>query len=70
MRHHNSADDALRSTVGVAAKLTVRDDSMGKPVFRNWEPYAAVRERAPVRETDMAAVRAHPAPDLAQEAVP
>jgi hypothetical protein len=55
MRHANSPDDALRSTVGVVAGLTVKDDSVGKPVFRKWEPYdtrAAVREPSAMRETD------------------
>jgi hypothetical protein len=33
MRHEGSSHDALRSTVGVAAKLTVTDGTTGKPVF-------------------------------------
>ena len=39
MRHANSPNDALRSTVGVAAALTVADDNGGKPIFRKWSPY-------------------------------
>jgi len=38
MRHANLPDDALRSTVRVAAGLVVEDDSGGKPVFRKWRP--------------------------------
>jgi hypothetical protein len=34
MRHEGSRDDALRSTVGAAAGLTVADDNGGRPVFR------------------------------------
>jgi len=39
MRHANSAADAVPSTVGVAAGLTVADDGGGKPIFRPWSPY-------------------------------
>jgi hypothetical protein len=39
MRHDDSTADALRSTVGGAAKLTVSDDAGGKPIFRRWRPY-------------------------------
>src|SRR5262249_28747490 len=39
MRHANSATDAMRSTVGAAAKLTVSDDGGGKPIFKPWSPY-------------------------------
>jgi hypothetical protein len=39
MRHAGSLADALRSTVGVAAGLTVADDNGGKPIFRKWSPY-------------------------------
>jgi hypothetical protein len=54
MRHEGAPHDALRSTVGTAAGLTVRDDGGGKPVFQKWSPYDA-RSRSsvtpPVRET-------------------
>jgi hypothetical protein len=36
MRHEGSPNDALRSTVGVAAKLTVADRGTGKLVFAPW----------------------------------
>jgi hypothetical protein len=58
MRHEGKVHDALRSTVRVAAGLTVKDDSVGKPVFRKWEPYdarSAVPVPSPMRETDPAA---------------
>jgi len=38
MRHAGSATEALRSTVGVAAKLSVSDDRLGKPIFTRWKP--------------------------------
>jgi hypothetical protein len=41
MRHANSPYDALRSTVGAAAGLTVADDTGGKPIFTKWSPYDA-----------------------------
>jgi len=44
MRHAGSAADALRSTVGVAAGLTVVDDNGGKPIFRKWSPSPYDRE--------------------------
>jgi len=37
MRHANSAADALRSTVGVAAELTVSDDGGAKPICQRLE---------------------------------
>jgi len=60
MRHAGSAADALRSTVGVAAGLTVADDSGGKPIFRKWSPYdreETLPVASPVRETDPALAR-------------
>src|SRR5258706_8864851 len=38
MRHEGSPHDALRSTVGVAAGLTVADGSVGRPVFKEGPP--------------------------------
>ncbi len=60
MRHEGSSHDALRSTVGAAAKITVADSSTGKPVFVPWvdlrETYgSAARSGPPIRETDSAA---------------
>ena len=36
MRHAGRDDDALISTVGAAARLTVADDGTGKPRFAPW----------------------------------
>ena len=41
MRHEGADHDALRSTIGYAATLTVWDDRVGKPVFAKWAPYSA-----------------------------
>jgi hypothetical protein len=74
MRHEGSPHDALRSTVGVAAKLTVADSSTGKPVFvpwvdlrETWSP--AARSGPPMREMDSPAVEVPETPELAPEAV-
>jgi hypothetical protein len=73
MRHEGSPYDALRSTVGAAAKLTVVDDKGGKPIFTKWSPYDA-RSRSldapPMRETDPALARVPDAPEFAPEAAP
>jgi hypothetical protein len=64
MRHEGSPHEALRSTVGVAAKLTVADDNGGKPIFRRWSPYdraGALPVEPPMRETDPALVQRCPA---------
>jgi len=58
MRHAGSAADALRSSVGVAAGLTVADDNGGKLIFRKWAPYdreETIPVTSPMRETDPAA---------------
>ncbi len=60
MRHAGQDHAALRSTVGIAAGLTVKDDSVGKPVFRRWSPSpfnggSAVPGSPLTRETDPAA---------------
>jgi hypothetical protein len=36
MRHHGSTTDALRSTVGAAARLTVEERDFGRPRFGPW----------------------------------
>jgi hypothetical protein len=55
MRHGGSPDDALRSTVGVSARLTVSDTNNGKPIFRRWAPNPNASEplpgKVPVRQT-------------------
>jgi hypothetical protein len=60
MRHENSSYDALRSTVGAAAGLTVADDNGGKPIFRKWSPYdkeETIPVASPMRATGLAAVQ-------------
>jgi hypothetical protein len=37
MRHAGSDTDALRSKIGIAAMLSVRDDHLGCPKFRRWK---------------------------------
>jgi hypothetical protein len=39
MRREGRNDDAVRSTLRVAAQLTVKDDRGGKPVFAPHQPY-------------------------------
>ena len=72
MRHEGSPHDALRSTVGVAAGLTVVDDKGGKPIFTKWSPYDA-RSRSldapPMHEMASPAVEVPDAAELAPEAV-
>ena len=73
MRHEGSPHDALRSTVGAAAGLTVADDNGGKPIFRKWSPYdreGTIPVASPMREMDSPAVQVPEAPELAPEAVP
>jgi hypothetical protein len=36
MKHAGSHVEALRSTVGAAARLTVEIDEQGRPIFRQW----------------------------------
>lgn len=38
MRHHGQNYDALLSTIGAAAGMSVSDDNLGKPIFRRWQP--------------------------------
>jgi hypothetical protein len=55
IRHAGSLADALRSTVGAAAGLTVADDTGDKPVFRTWKPYdagSAVAVASPMRQNE------------------
>jgi hypothetical protein len=75
MRHEGLSHDALRSTVGVAAKLTVADSSTGKPIFVPWVDLrqtwsSAARSGPPIREMDSPAVEVPETPELAPEAVP
>jgi hypothetical protein len=58
MCHAGSTADALRSRVGVAAKLTVTDETnIGRPGFQRWQPYnrgAMLLGEPPVRQTESA----------------
>jgi hypothetical protein len=40
MRHEGASYDALRSTVGTAAKLTVRETETEGPRFVRWKPFS------------------------------
>jgi hypothetical protein len=74
MRHERSPSyDALRSTIGVAAGLTVADDKGGKPIISRWSPYDASSRSlgaSPMRETGLPAVQVPDTPELTPEAVP
>ena len=51
MQHKGSATIAMTSTVGAAAKLTVKEKPNG-PKFRKWEPFPAVRSARTDDESD------------------
>jgi hypothetical protein len=57
MRHEGQDYDALRSTVGAAAGLTVHDTGTGKPTFGKYRPYSgpvSATVEPPMRETELA----------------
>ncbi len=59
VRHAGSTADALRSTVGAAARLTVYDNRLGKPVFAAWKDRPAMggestAGRPPMRQAGVA----------------
>src|SRR5262249_8947027 len=63
--------DALRGTVGAAARLTVSDNRQGKPVFRKWKAYdgpSGAPVSAPVSESEPAAPSVGSAPQSAAAA--
>ena len=73
MRRPGSPADALRSTVGVAAGLTVADDNGGKPTFRKWSPYdreETIPVTSPVPQNVSPATLVPDAPERIPEAVP
>jgi hypothetical protein len=49
MRSPGSTTDRLRSTVGAAARLTVKDRDRGRPAFERWNPISSSPGKAPVR---------------------
>jgi hypothetical protein len=62
LRHASSATDALRSTIGAAAKLTVVQEGDGAPRFRPWKAFSRPAVAPPMRQTEEAATPP-PAPD-------
>ena len=55
MRHVGSTTDCLRSTVGNAARLTVRDDDSGPPRLVRWKTLNPRDVFSPVAQNDLAA---------------
>ena len=49
MRHAGADCDALRSTVGAAAALTVEDGRDGTPRLRRWKAHPRAAVSPPVR---------------------
>jgi hypothetical protein len=72
MRHDGNAYDAMRSTVGAAAKLTATDDRLGKPIFAKWKPRPDVERSSsgerPMRHTEPAATLVPSGPEPIHEA--
>jgi hypothetical protein len=60
MRHEAAAYDALRSTVGVAAGLTVRETETDGPRFVRWKPFCRGDVHALMRSSGL------PVPDIDQ----
>jgi hypothetical protein len=48
-RHIGAAFDAMRSTVGAAAKWTVREDDKVGPIFVRWKAFSRDDVETPVR---------------------
>jgi hypothetical protein len=66
MRHAGSAYDALRSTVGIAAKLTVTDATNGSPRLGQWNSYRpAVSIGSPMRQNEVAVTEVAPLAEAA-----
>ena len=61
-RHAGADFDAMTSTVGAAAKWTVRENETQSPHFVRWEAFPAVRVGAPMRFDE------RPAPDTGDAA--
>jgi hypothetical protein len=49
MRHGGATHDAMRATVGVAAKLTVEENERVGPRFARWKPFPRSAAGAPMR---------------------
>jgi hypothetical protein len=67
MRHAGSIADALRSTVGAAAGLTVRQDN-GPPGFTRYRAPDFRTETPPMRQNESPATRVPDAPQSIPEA--
>jgi hypothetical protein len=48
-RHAGAGFDAMISTVGAAAKWTVRENEIQSPTLVPWKPFPGVRVQAPIR---------------------
>ena len=61
-RHAGAGFDAITSTVGTAAKWTVREDSTGSPTFVRWKAFSRDDVQSPMRfgERPVPEPRAHP----------
>ena len=55
MRHQGQDYDALRSTIGAAAKLTV-EEGKRRPIFRPWKPRESAALSPPMRQNEEAGV--------------
>ncbi len=56
MRHAGADYDALRSTIGAAAALTVEDGRDGTPRFRRWKAPPRVGQTPPMRSGEPVAI--------------
>src|SRR5262245_4492367 len=51
MRHEGNDIDALRSTIGAAARLTVSEEGNRPPRFKRWKPRNLGEVSAPIAQT-------------------
>src|SRR5262245_53182371 len=51
LRHAGSSTEALRSTIGTAARLRVAEPDRGSPHFRLWRPYSSSPEALPMHQS-------------------
>jgi hypothetical protein len=61
-RHAGAGSDAMTSTVGAAAKWTVRENETQSPHFVRWEAFPASRVRLSMRQNE------RPVPDPVSDA--
>jgi hypothetical protein len=60
MRRASSDVEGLRSTIGAAAKLTVREDSNRRPMLVAYEPFSSAGIAAPVEAAGPSATQVAP----------